>query len=95
MAVMAAGMHDAVHQGRVGAVGLFRQGQGVRISTQQDDRAGQSAPDEAGHARTCQNFDIFYTHEGQLLEYSFTSVVFFVTQFRVGVEVLAHFHHIR
>ena len=43
MAVMAAGVHDAVDEGRIGAVEFFRQRQGVDIGPQEDDRTGQGA----------------------------------------------------
>lgn len=95
MAVMAAGVHDAVDEGRIRAVEFFRQRQGVDIGPQEDDRTGQGAVNQAGDACAGDDFNVFDAHEGQFLEYRLARIEFFFTQFRMGMEIFAHFHHIR
>ena len=95
MAVMAAGVHDAVDEGRIRAVEFFRQRQGVDIGPQEDDRTGQGAVNQAGDA--CAGDDL--TSSMPMRDSSWNIVLHvsnsFFTQFRMGMEIFAHFHHIR
>lgn len=77
MAVMAAGVHDAVDEGRIRAVEFFRQRQGVDIGPQEDDWTGQGAVDQAGDACAGDDFNVFDAHEGQFLEYRLARIEFF------------------
>ena len=51
--------------------------------------------DQAGDARTGDDLDVFNAHEGQFLENCLARIKFLFAQFRMGMEILAHFHHIR